>query len=349
MYETNQTNQTAQPKTIFDIIAEEERETQQPQPGQNSPGKPTQPPKTLNTQITVPTLHEAAVLASLSISVPTLSKLDRSASDEVTSSKRADKGTARVNKSLVNKQHLKELTQIRDAARNFHYAQTVPWGDLGLGLLTNERLIDYKNRLAQHEAEFWQAVNEFLDKWDSLVLQAQLELGDLYNPHDYPSRDRLAGKFKFRVSFEPVPAPGAVDDIRTNLPDTVRREMKRQYEELMEERSRDVAKRIWEKLYTPLKNMSDRLDDQDPDGKPNRFKSTLVDNVLEIVELMKAFNLTNDPEMDRVRRELRDALTGVTTDGLKANAGLRRETKQKVDKVVSTVAQAAQIENTLSW
>jgi hypothetical protein len=125
--------------------------------------------------------------------------------------------------------------------------------------------------------------------------------------------------------------------------------MKRQYEELMEERSRDVAKRIWEKLYTPLKNMSDRLDDQDPDGKPNRFKSTLVDNVLEIVELMKAFNLTNDPEMDRVRRELRNALTGVTTDGLKANAGLRRETKQKVDKVVSTVAQAAQIENTLSW
>lgn len=334
MYEA----QPTQPKTIFDILAEEQTTDQ-------TTGQTTGQTE-LHTQITVPTLHEAAVLVSLSMSVPTFSKLDKSASAEVTTNKRADRGTARVNKSLVNRDHLKELTRIRDAARNFHYSQTVPWGDLGLRLLTNERVIDYKNTMAQHEQEFRDAAKALLNKWDTLVMGAQLELGDLYNPNEYPSREQLSSKFKFRVAFEPVPAPGAVDDIRTNLPDTVRSEMKRQYEGLMEQRSKEVARQIWDRLYAPLKNMSARLEDTDPDGKPNRFKSTLVDNVLEIVELMKAFNLTNDPDMDRVRRELRNALSGVTTDGLKANAGLRRKTKQEVDKVVHTVEQ---IKNTMDW
>lgn len=291
------------------------------------------------TEIKVPTLHEAAVLVSLSMSVPTLSKLDRGASDEVTRNKRADKGTARVNKSLINRDHLKEITKLRDAARNYHYAETVPWGDLGNRLLTNEKLIDYQNKMAGFERDFNSAKTRFLDKWDTLKMSAQMELGDLYNPDEYPSRHRLAGKFRFHVALEPVPQPGAIDDIRTNLSDTVRAEMKRQYEQLMQTRSREVAMNIWKRLYGPLKNMSERLDDKEDDGTPNKFRATLVDNVLEIVDLMKAFNLTNDPDMDRVRRELRNTLSGVTTEGLKNNVTLRKTTKQGVDNIIKTVEQ----------
>jgi len=329
-----------QTKTLFDILAEEGEITQT---GQTCPDKAEPVAReALTTQITVPTLHEAAVLSSLSISMPGMTKLDRAISEEVARSKGADKGTFKGHKTLIKKEHMDPISQVKHKARNYHNAQTVPWGE-NLRLLTNERLIDHQNFMAECEREYNAAVQQLLDKWPTLVMQAGL--GSMYDPNDYPSVNVLARKFGFRVTYEPVPVPGAVDDIRTNLPDTVRSEMKRQYEELIEARSREVAQDVWKRLYEPLVNMSEKLVDKD-EGKPSGFKSTLVDNVLKIVDLMKAFNLTNDPNMDRVRRELRDALTGVTYDKLKASDSLRAQTKEKVDKVVASVEQ---IQSTLDW
>ena len=95
---------------------------------------------------------------------------------------------------------------------------------------------------------------------------------------------------------------------------------------------------VWERLREPLANMSKRLE-YDDEGNPvnGHFKGTLVDNVLEIVELMKFCNVGNDPRMEQVRVDLKRALTGVTYDGLKVSAETRKRTKAEVDKIIDNL------------
>ena len=296
--------------------------------------------------ITSVNLHEAAQLVFLHISVPSLTKLDKGASAEVTSNKNAERGSARVNKSLINKSHLKEAEEIKSEARNYMYKVTRVWSDSGFRLLTNAMYLEFAAKMQEYHDNLMAAAVRFADKWETLVAGAALELGDLYNPNDYPTREEILRKFSFRLEYDPVPRPDsfeASNDVRLSITETARKEQARLQQKTFEERINRLAEDVWRKLYTPLKNMSERLD-YDDEGKPRNghFKGTLVDNVLEIVEVMRVFNLNQDPQMDRVCRELRNALTGVTVDGLKASDVLRRKTKAEVDNILKTLP-------TLDW
>jgi hypothetical protein len=87
--------------------------------------------------------------------------------------------------------------------------------------------------------------------------------------------------------------------------------------------------------------MSERLGDKDggPNAEDNggcrKFQSTLVQNVLDIVDVMRSSNMIDDPEMERVRKELKAVLSGVTAEQLKSSDPLRRHTKQEIDKIIA--------------
>ena len=292
-----------------------------------------------NTQ-DVPTIATSAVLVSLSISVPTLTKKDKRASEEVTYNKNAKRGAANVTKKLVTSDVHDSIKQLVGQVRAFHRDATIPWGDLGARLLPNTLLIDYRNRINDYQREFEQLRDDFLDIYPSEVAQAQVTLGDLFDETDYPSVYDLEQKFRMGLGYEPIPDAG---DFRLDVNNEARAEMQQQYEDLMGSRMKSAMEDVWKRLLEPLQNMSSRLD-YDDNGTPTNghFKGTIVDNIMDIVDLMKHVNVTKDPEMERVRIELREALRGVSFDGLKDSDSLRRTTKRKVDDIIKTLP-------TLDW
>lgn len=80
--------------------------------------------------------------------------------------------------------------------------------------------------------------------------------------------------------------------------------------------------------------MSRRLDYSD---KKQRFNSTLVSNVEDIVDLMRTLNVTNDPHMVKTVNRIEDALNGVTTEALREDEYMRGETKRKIDDVLASL------------
>ena len=80
--------------------------------------------------------------------------------------------------------------------------------------------------------------------------------------------------------------------------------------------------------------MSERLDYKDKDTK-KVFRDSLVDNVLEVVELLSLCNVTGDTQMAAMKDKLENTLLGVTPDALREDEYLRRETKTKVDEILS--------------
>jgi hypothetical protein len=82
--------------------------------------------------------------------------------------------------------------------------------------------------------------------------------------------------------------------------------------------------------------MSERLD-YSGDDKKKIFRDTLVDNVIDMVELLNVCNVTGDSQMSAMALKLDDALRGVTPEGLRESESLRVETKRIVDDAIKSL------------
>ena len=275
----------------------------------------------------------AAMLVDLQISLYSGRKQDKTTQAEVTQAKGANsKRAASVYKSLFAEcVELDAITKFQARARGEHYRLTKPWNDYGARLLPTALLQKYKVEMNQYEAEFKRLVDVFLDKYDTLVAAAAFQLGTLFDRDEYPTREQVARKFRFDISYSPLPTAG---DFRLDIESEVQRDLMRQYEKRMEQQLEAAAQDSWTRLHEALTRLSDRLVVEE-DGKKRKFHDTMVTGALELCELLTDMNVTNDPALEKARRRLEETLSGVTPKDLRESDGTRAATKQKVDAILA--------------
>lgn len=285
--------------------------------------------------IDAPTIASGAVLIDMSISTWTGRKLDRKASDDITSQNNANKGVANVSKKLLG--DCDELTAVQKFAanaRNTHYAMTTPWSDLGLRATTTAMYINrYEREMGTLQSEFYKLVRTFLDAYDWEIQNAQLKLGSLFNADEYPTRDSLESKFRFRYTAMPMPTAG---DWRVDANNETAAVLKQSYEKYFNEQLTTAMGDIWKRAYDTLSKMSERLDYAGKEDK-KIFRDSLIDNVQDIIDLMTHCNIANDPAMAKAQHTLDMALRGVTPDALREDPYLRAQTKRQVDEVIKSL------------
>lgn len=270
------------------------------------------------------------MLVELSIGTWTGRKLDKRASQDVTAQNNAAKGVANVSKKLLGDcAELDAVQKFTANARNVHYACTMPWSDTGLRLLPTKQYFKYHQEMTALQAEFERLVTVFLDAYDWEITNAQLKLGALFNPDEYPTADSLRSRFRFRMNYMPLPDAG---DFRVDIETEAQQALASQYESYYTTQFQSAMRDIWERAYDAISKMSERLDYSDDTNK-KVFRDSLVDNMKEIIDLLEACNVTNDPVMQDAHRRLDRALMGVTPDALRADAYLRAQTKRQVDEV----------------
>jgi hypothetical protein len=283
--------------------------------------------------ISAPSIASSAVLIDLSISTWTGRKLDKRASQDVTTSNGAAKGVANVHKKLLGDcAELDAVQKFAANARNSHYAMTMPWSDLGLRLCPTKMYIDangYERTMTELQNEFTRLTDAFLSAYSWEIQNAQLKLGALWNGDEYPSREALASKFRFRFTAMPLPDVG---DWRLDIGNEAADAMRKQYEKFYGDQLTKAMADVWERAHDALSKMSERLDYAD-DTTKKVFRDSLVENVQEIVNLLDAMNITNDPVMNNAHRRLDQAMQGITPDALREDPYLRAQTKREVDAV----------------
>jgi hypothetical protein len=155
----------------------------------------------------------------------------------------------------------------------------------------------------------------------------------MFKRDDYPTANQIMTKFAFRLNFMPVPTAG---DFRVDVGNAAQDELKAKLNKLAEERIESAMSDIKDRLATHLKRMSDRLttDYINGEAKQRRFHDTLVDGALELCDLAKALNLTNDMNLESARSELEQLLVGVSPDDLRKNHAVRQDVKKNVDAIL---------------
>ena len=269
-------------------------------------------------------LQDSAMLAALNITQWSARKHDKSVSDKVDQDNGA-KDAGRYNKLLVDKTALEPCNQIASAARAHLYKVTLPWGENGERLLPATLFFDFKNEMQTFESEFLNRVQTFVGLYPSLRENARTRLGQLYQPKDYPLDHEVADKFGFNIAITPV---ASADDFRVKLNDEYVESIKADITARMQERQKDAVKDCWLRVRKVVTAMHERLKDEKA-----VFKDSLIGNARELIDILPALNLTNDPELTNIATELQTIL--MPPDRLRQDKVLRASTAAAADAILA--------------
>lgn len=278
------------------------------------------------------TLSDRAMLAGLSLTSWSARKLDRKATERFNREQNASADAGRYNKLLIAEQHLKSLTQTDSAIRAEHYRLTLPWSDDGLRILPAKAFFEYRQKMSDFRVEREKVVAEFISAYPSLVADARHRLNGLFNPADYPEADRIQARFTFNVKFTPLPTG---EDFRVTLGDEelsrIREEIDRNTREALSAGMRDA----WNRLYEAVRHAAERL------GDPKAiFRDSLIGNIRDLVGLLPALNVTDDPNLETLRREVERTLAQVAPDDCRQSPLLREKTAQIARNLTADIQQA---------
>lgn len=281
-------------------------------------------------------IDTCAMLTEFNASVWTARKLDKSATEEIVTSKNAAaKDAARVNKSLLaGRSELEDIQSMIGRARSFVYDNTLPWSDSGLRLLPTINFERFAAKMNAFEEEFAMMVQAFVDIYPTLITAQAMALGDMFKRDDFPTQNAIMTKFAFRVNYLPVPTAG---DFRVDVGNAAMDDIKAKLEHIAQERVDAAMQDVRARLGDHLKRMSDRLttDYVEGEAKARRFHDSLVDGALELCDITKSLNVVNDLDLEAARKALEVALCGVDPKDLRKDEGLREDTKKAVDDILS--------------
>lgn len=277
-------------------------------------------------------LSSSAVIANLSISCWTGKRQDNKVSQEIDVSKGTSVRAGTYNKDIMaNNPELIAINKYASGVRKWFLDTTLPWDRQGGVLVPASQLFDLQTALVKAEQDFHLLVDAFSAVYTTAIQAAQFKLGDLFDADEYPDVATIKDKFNFVYGFSPVPEAG---DFRVDIGDEGLRELQKQYEASAERRLADAMQVNWDRLYKSLSTLSRQLHiDKDTGDKGKLYDSTL-ESALELCDMLKGFNITEDVELELARKQLQQTLQGVDLKELRKDDIVRGHIKEEIDAII---------------
>lgn len=282
-----------------------------------------------------PNIASAAMLVDMSISVWTARKKDQRASEDVTQAAGAARGAARVTKDLLGScEELAAIQRFSEGVRTTHRAMTMPWSDLGLRLLPTAQFFKYHPTMTAAKDEFGRLVEAFLSAYSWEISKAQLQLGTLYDPNEYPSVEAVRDKFAFRLNLVPLPSAG---DWRVDIASETKAALETEYSKYFQAQLKGAMDDLWGRLRDTISTLASQLEPLTENGKTRRIHDSVVDRAHELIAMMETCNVTGDPAMAGVQRRLSEVLRGASADAFRTDEAYRADTKAKLEAALQAL------------
>ena len=279
------------------------------------------------------TIASSAMLVDLNIRGWTAKKQDREISNEVTASKGARTSNAGVYQKnlLAGSIELADINKYATHIRQWHAARTLPWSDSGTRLLPAAVFQDYMAEFGQHEIEYNNRVAALEAAYGQIVQAAQFTLGSMFKADDYPDISEIKHKFDIRCSFYPLPEEG---DFRVDIGQMGLDDLKDRFAKQQEERIASAVGDIKDRVKDILGKIAHVLR-VDADGSKGRIHDGTFESAIALCDTIATFNLTNDPELTALRKEMKAMLSGMDTSDLRKDDTVRAYAREEVNALMS--------------
>ncbi len=274
-------------------------------------------------------LSEKAMVARLATSSWSGRITDKEVSKELTDGKNAARDFASVTKVLIDKNHLKNIREVISKMRAYHKEQTLPWDNYSGGLLPSTKFNEYSAKIREARRDLEAAVAVFVTNYENYITESEQKLGDLFCRNDYPSVHEIPNKFNLEASFEKVPEAG---DFRVDIPEHEQAKVRSAIESKVEHQHANAMKRVWTRIFKTVEHINERLSQED-----GIFRDSMIENLEQLVNVLPALNILEDPTLTEMTNELQNTLCGYSAKELRKNTGLRKELAEKSKEVMEKI------------
>jgi hypothetical protein len=273
----------------------------------------------------------------LSIGIWEGRKNDRKSAQKIEAEASAKIGTSSASK------HLASGCPEHDALRKFTALQrawwskvTVPWfdGKGGLRAVNPAGVYDLQVELGDREREFDGYVDSFIRAYPGLLTNAQFNLGDLFDPGEFPSPHKIKRKFYWTTDFTTLPRNDDIRLVEGLTPEQAKKMSDNaviREQQRMQNAANVAAQRLFEVVQSMHATMATKIGE-----KGAKFNDTKLDNITAMVELMPLLNITNDPKLAEMAK-LAKKLAMKSPDELRTDevkrAAAAKEAKSLADKL----------------
>jgi len=276
-------------------------------------------------------IHEKALLVELNISTWTANKLDRTKTDQILHESNAGTRAGTFVKNLMTGTSLvKDTSDYAALCRTWNTKQTLPWQDRGPRFAPTSMFIDYKRDVDNREQTFWSMVDGVVDGYEEAKEVARVALGSLWNPNDYPDASQIRAKYAWSFNVTPVPKSG---HFMVDVPAKELAEMQASCDAGVDVKLKEAMQSAWDRLHSMCLDMSNKLTEGE-EGKKKRWHNSFVDNPIELCDLLSHMNITNDPKLEQLRRQLEVTMSGANIEVLKDSLETRQALKRDVDSIL---------------
>jgi hypothetical protein len=295
---------------------------------------------TLPAPTAVPSIATSAVLVSLHIGKWSASKKDARASADVARYNNViTANRARAYKTLVASPKLDAINSFVTRAHEINRGMTLDWAtSSGLRLCPTAVYPDHTRRMTQLADEYEKLVADFGTDYNMLAVQQQAELGDLYDPADYPSWDRLRSKFYFYTDVMPVSDPTG-KDLRLGIAAETEAHIREHYQRMHERAMQQATRGLWERINILLSG-----DDAGKVGliqnldEGGRVSARKLDDAKELVSMLDDLNITGDPVLTSAALKLRKAFANVgDVDTVKSTGAARPVLRKDLEAIKASL------------
>jgi len=189
-------------------------------------------------------------------------------------------------------------------------------------------------------------VAKFEQAYPDIVGAMQFKHGDMFDASEYPSVTEIGRRFAMKLFLSPVPT----NDFRVAIAEDIAEELRKHYEKSANEKVQEIMRDASMRLVDYIKRIAHACRDVEPseDGKTKRrpkvYEATLA-QAKEQCELLKVFNLTNDDQLEEMRRDLMATIDGVTAQDIRDSDATRAHVKDSVEKIMSKFGLSSNIDS----
>ena len=279
------------------------------------------------------------LLGYISVSFPEMRVTARKEARDVEKANGAVDGTVSASKKLMaGVDAHKYIKDWRNTALRDWRTVTLPWydGKVPVRAFNANIALQLRQQNADWEEEYFKRVDLFMPQYPAIRAQRQFEMGTLFSEREFPAPDALRARFRWSCpTWTVCPDP---NDLRL-VQGLDQAEVDAMIVSARQEEEQRIANAVGcaaKRLYEVVVKLKEKLDIKIGD-EGAVFRDSKLDNIIEIVNLMPAFNITNDKQLADLAVQARSLVT-TPADQLRTDAEQRAKTAEKAQALAEKLS-----------
>lgn len=245
----------------------------------------------------------------------------------------ADAKFLSASKKLIdtNDETYRAVTQTISRARAYWKSMTVPFPIKGIRLIRKDLVPHFDAAMMGYREELRQSRDALKSRYNSLRLEAQSRLGELFNAGDYPSD--ISELFCLKWDYPSVEPPNYLKELNPELYEQQSAIVAARFEEALA----NAEEAFTAELQGLVSHLVERLSDDGSSDKPKVFRDTAVSNLTAFFERFQTMNIRSNGELNKLVEQAEAIVAGIDPKDLRKDVSLRKHITDEMAAVKSVL------------